>query len=160
MPTYVSRKAIANTLLGWIAPAGGPFFKTGRRTAKPEQAAAPNQPGLFLIKPNERTTGGAEGAPPERALRFVAVIYTDFTGQDAAVPADVIDDLIDYVTLALASNQAGGAGGPLPGRRQTLGNTFGVYDAQIDGEITYFTGDLTGKGQTFIPIKVPLNAYP
>jgi hypothetical protein len=158
-----SRKAIANALLAKLAPTGGPFPVSGRRIVDPENVAQPGAPALFLIKPNEKIAAPGEGQPPERGLRFAAVIYTNVgtstDGGDAAVPADVIDDLVDYVTNALATDAAGN---PLfaSNGRQPLGGSLGVYDCVIDGDVMFFPGDQTGKGQTVVPIKVTLGQYP
>ena len=153
----VSRKAIAAALLARIAPPGGPFAVSGRRLTKPENAASPDKPALFLIKLAERIAAGAEGLPPRRMLRFHAVIYTDVGADANAVPADIIDDLIDFVSVALAS---AASGTPLNGARQTLGGTAGVYDCCIDGTPLIAPGDSQGKGQTLVPITVTLDQYP
>ena len=153
----VSRKAIAAALLTAVAPPGGPFIINGRRLTKPESAASPGKPALFLIKPNERHRKDVAGEPPERVMRFHVLIFTDVGTDATAVPADVIDDLVDFVEVALAPSfqqqvQFGG--------RQTLGLDPAVYDCAIDGEPLFAPGDNQGKGQTLIPIKVTLGQYP
>jgi hypothetical protein len=155
----VSRKAIAAGLLAQIAPTGSPFGdRVGRRIADPENAASPGKPALFLLKVTETIEAGAEGRPPERTLHFTAVIYTDVGTEAAAVPADIIDDLVDYVTVQLAINIATGA--PLFGQKQTLGGAVGVYDCFINGTPQFAPGDKDGKGRTLVPITVTLGQYP
>lgn len=155
----VSRKAIAAALLQLIAQKSGtPFAQAGHRLTKPEQAANPNEPGLFLIKAYEKISNDGEGMPAMRTLYFTAAIFTDVSGQPNVAPADVIDDLLDYVTVQLASNAT--TGNPLNGQRQTLGGALGVYDCVVDGEIRIAAGDLVNKGQTLVPIKVTLGQYP
>jgi hypothetical protein len=152
-----SRKSIAAALLAQLTQ-GGQFIKSGRRDRAPEQAAAPNAPGFYLLKPREtyRYSDDAErGLPPVRELLFFALIYTDVGSNASAVPADVIDDLLDAVDQALAPSPTDQI---TNGGRQTLGGL--VYDCRIDGEVECAPGDLQGKGQTLVPIKVTLNQYP
>lgn len=148
----VSRKAVAAALLATIAPPTSPFGpRVGRRLTKPENVASPDNPALFLIKPREKHTAIGEGLPPMRELRFFAIIFTDVGSDATAVPADIIDDLVDYVTGTLAV--------PM-GQRQTLGIAPAVYDCVIDGEALFAPGDNQGKGETIVPIKLTLGQYP
>jgi hypothetical protein len=152
-----SRKAIAKALLDQLT-AGGAFSNNGRRDRAPEQAASPGKPGIFLLKPREQYRYGSDnelGVPPVRELYFMAVIYTDVGSDATAVPADVIDDLLDAVDLALAPSVLDQLKN---GSRQTLGGV--VYDCRIEGELELAPGDLQGKGQTAVPIRVILNQYP
>ena len=152
-----SRKSIAAALLAQLTQ-GSQFAKSGRRDRAPEQAAAPTAPGLYLLKPRETyrySDGAGRGVPPVRELYFLAVIYTDVGANASAVPADVIDDLLDAMDQALAPSPADQLAN---GARQTLGGL--VYDCRIDGEVECAPGDLQGKGQTVVPIKVVLNQYP
>jgi hypothetical protein len=151
-----TRKAIAAALLAQLT-SGGQFTKKGRRDRAPEQAASPGAPGLYLLKPREEYKYGGDdrGMPPIREMSFLAIVYTDVGADATAVPADVIDDLLDAIDTALAatgvdliSNQG----------RQTLGGT--VYDCRVEGEIEFAPGDSQGKGETAVPIRVILNSYP
>ena len=152
-----SRKAIAAALLTQLT-SGGQFTTYGRRNAAPEQAASPGKPGLFLIKPRESYKYANEeqhGVPPVRDMEFLAAMYTDVGADATAVPADVIDDLLDAIDTALAPPvldqlQNGG--------RQTLGGL--VYDCRIEGDVELAPGDEQGKGQVAIPIRVILGQYP
>lgn len=154
----ISRKSIAAALLTQLM-SGGQFVGNGRRLRAPEQAASPGKPGIYLVKPREhyRYAGGEQerGTPPVREFSFLAVIYTDVGSDETAVPADVIDDLLDAIDAALAPSvmdqlQNGG--------RQTLGGL--VYDCRIEGEPDLAPGDIQGKGESAIPIKVTLKQYP
>ena len=152
------RKAIAAALLTQLT-AGNQFTNIGRRDRAPEQAAEPSQPGLYLLKAREHykyDAGDKErGIPPIRELSFLAVIYTDVGANEQAVPADVIDDLLDVIDQALAP-------GPMDqvtnGARQTLGGL--VYDCRVEGQIELAPGDAQGKGTTIVPITVIINGYP
>lgn len=152
-----SRKAIAAALLKQLT-SGGQFTLSGRRDRAPEQAASPEKPGLFLIKPRESYKYASEeehGVPPVRDLQFLAAVYTDVGADPNAVPADLIDDLLDAIDTALAPPamdqlQNGG--------RQTLGGL--VYDCRIEGDVELAPGDEQGKGQVAIPIRVILGQYP
>jgi hypothetical protein len=151
-----SRKAIAAALLKQLT-GGGQFVQTGRRDRAPEQAASPGKPGLFLVKPHEsyEYDDHDRGVPPRRDLHFLAVIYTDVGTDATAVPADLIDDLLDAVDAALAPSIADQLGN---GTRQTLGGL--VYDCRVDGDLELAPGDSQGKGQSVVPIRVILNSYP
>lgn len=156
-----SRKQIAAALLALLAPAGGPFLTSGRRLTDPENVAGGKFPALFLIKPGERYTydGDGETMPPTRSLDFLAVIYTDYTGGTSAenaafVPADGMDDLLDFIDLALMPLGADA----LNGNRQTLGGL--VYSCIVSGEPKLAPGDSIGKGEMLIPIRVTLYQYP
>lgn len=153
-----TRKAIAAALLAQLT-AGGQFVATGRRLRAPEQGASAGKPGLFLIKPKERYAydGGERerGVPPVRTLQFLAVIYTDVGNDETAMPADVIDDLLDAIDSALAPSLLDQMQN---GARQTLGGL--VYDARAEGDADLAPGDVQGKGTTVVPIKVILVSYP
>lgn len=151
-----SRKQIAAALLAQLN-GGNKFVKTGRRDNAPEQAASPGEPGLFLIKPRESYSYDKDqnGVPPVRELRFLAVVYTDVGTDPNAVPADVIDDLLDAIDAALAPTVVDQINN---GGRQTLGGL--VYDCRIVGEPELAPGDSQGKGQTIVPVHVTLNQYP
>jgi hypothetical protein len=142
-----TRKAVAAALLAQLAPPGSPFTgSVGRRLRDPEGSAQPGQPGLFLIKPHERFDRSKSMLPPKRDLHFLAVIYTDVSNDQTLIPADIIDDLIDYVEGQLAPDTATG--------RQTLAGL--VQSVMIDGDINFAPGDDIGKGETVIPIRVTL----
>jgi hypothetical protein len=148
-----TRKAIAAALLAQLT-AGGAFVNSGRRLRKPEQAAAPGAPALYLIKPKEShlyDSADEQGVPPKRELHFLAVIYTDVGSDETAVPADVIDDLLDAVDAALAPSVAEQLSA---GNRTTLGGL--VYSVRIDGDSDLAPGDIQGKGSTVVPIRVVL----
>lgn len=147
-----SRKAIAAALLAVLAPPGGPFVNSGRRLRKPEQAASPNKPACYLIKPKESykyANDEQQGVPSVRSMDFLAVIYTDVGADENAVPADVIDDILDALDTALAPT---GTDQVRYGGRTTLGGL--VYSVRIEGEPYFAPGDVQGKGSTTVPIKV------
>ncbi len=147
----VARKAIAATLLAQLV-SGGQFTNYGRRLRKPEQASSPGKPGLYLIKPRETYKFDSEdeqGVPAVRSMDFLAVLYTDVGADETAVPADVIDDLIDALDLALKPT-----GADLFHGRQTLGGL--AYSVRIMGDIDFAPGDIQGKGSTTISIRVVL----
>lgn len=146
----VTRKQVAAALLKQMTD-GGPFFKYGRRLVAPEAAASPGKPALFLIKPNEHYEHDGAGTPPTRTLKFFAVIYTDVGDEVNAVPADVIDDLVDWIDGALAPSVVDQLSG---GGRQTLGGL--VHNCRVTGEPDFAPGDVPGKGTTVVPIDVIL----
>lgn len=147
-PTGPTRKAVAAALLTLLTPAGSPFFagNTGRRLRNPENSAQPGQPGVYVIKPHEKFDRSKSLLPAKRDMNFLAVIYTDVGADENAIPADVIDDLVDYVEAQLAPDTITG--------RQTLGGL--VQSVVIDGDANFSPGDETGKGETVIPIRVTL----
>lgn len=150
-----TRKAIAAALLAQLTN-GQSYANTGRRDRAPEQAASPGAPGLILVKPDENYKyDSGYGVPPVRDLHFFAVIYTDVGNVQNAVPADVIDDLMDAVDAALAPtilDQMNNNG------RQSLGGL--VDDCRVDGKVEFAPGDVQGKGTTIVPITVVLKSYP
>ena len=164
----VSRKAIAWSLINLLNGQGpvpnsigspvNPIFPTaGRRLPDPNALSGGQFPGLFVIKPSEHWTYDGEGetVPPTQVIDFLAVIYTDYSQQVNAVPADGIDDLFDGIVTALAPGVLDQWGN---GGRQTLGGI--VQNCIITGEPKFAPGDAEGKGETIIPISVTLNQYP
>ena len=153
----VTRKAIAAALLQLLAPPNGPFPTSGRKVPDPETLSGGDFPALFLIKGSETYTYDGEGdtVPPTRVIDFSAVIYTDFSDDPRAVPADAIDDLLDQVDGLIAAQPTDQIKN---GGRQTLGDL--VYNTVISGELHLAPGDAQGKGMTLIPIRVTLNQYP
>lgn len=149
-----TRKAIAAALLAQLTT-GGAFTSTGRRLRDPENAAAPNAPALFLVKDRESYQAEDGSVPPVRTLNFLAVIYTDVGSDETAVPADVIDDLLDVIDANLKPSVADALDN---GGFCSLGGI--VYSAYVSGEPEIAPGDKAGKGVTAVPIKVVLKAYP
>jgi hypothetical protein len=156
--------AIINQLNGQgpqIAPIQTPvnptFPTVGRKLPDPNNLSGGEFPGLFVIKPDEEYSYDGEGStvPPTRVLKFLAVIYTDFSDDPPAVPADALDDLMDGIDGALAAQPPDILGN---GGRQTLGGL--VYNCVIAGEPKFFPGDEEGKGGALVPISVTLNQYP
>lgn len=141
-----TRKAIAAALLTQLTPPGNPFAQSGRRLRDPEGSAAAGKPAIYVIKAHEKFDRSKQLLPPKRDLHFLAVIYTDVGEDETAIPADVIDDLVDYVEGQLAPDTVTG--------RQTLGGL--VQSVLIDGDINFAPGDSTGKGETVIPIRVTI----
>lgn len=144
-----TRKSVAQALLDQLAPPGSPFAPefTGRRLRNPENSAAPGKPGLFVIKPSEKFNPSQQIELANRNFNFFAVIYTDVGADETAVPADIIDDLVDYVQAQLTP-----AGRDALLQSVTLGGL--VQSVVIDGEAIFRPGDTTGKGETVIPIRV------
>lgn len=146
-----SRKSIMAALLAKLAPPGGAFPTSGRRLPDPEGVRGGPYPALYLIKPNERYDRSASNTlPPKRLMETYAVIYTDVSGNSDAVPADVVDDLLDIVDTALAPSPAD----QLRGGGQTLGGL--VVNCVIDGSLDIAPGDIQGKGTVVIPINITL----
>jgi hypothetical protein len=146
-----SRKSIMSALLAKLAPPGGAFPTSGRRLRDPEHVADLVKPALFLIKPNERYDRSSSNTlPPKRIMETYAVIYTDIGNDGDAVPADVIDDLLDIVDAALAPAPAD----QMRGGGQTLGGL--VVNVVIDGSLDIAPGDVQGKGTVVIPINITL----
>lgn len=163
----VSRKFIAWAIINLLNGQGPqpssittpvrPIFPTvGRKLPDPNTLSGGQFPGLFVIKPDEQYAYDGEGnsVPPTRSLNFLAVVYTDYTDDPAAVPADVLDDLMDGIDAALAPPVAN----VLQGGRQTLGGL--VENCVIVGEPKFFPGDEEGKGGFHVPLRVTLNQYP
>ena len=152
----VTRKAIAAALLKQLN-VGDQFAATGRRDNKPEQAASPERPGIFLLKPREVYSYGADqhGVPPVREFHYQALMYTDIGSDQTAVPADLVDDLLDVIDAALAPGFVDQVNN---GGRQTLGGL--VYDCRVEGDVELAPGDVQGKGMVLIPIHVIVNQYP
>lgn len=140
-----TRKAIAAALLAQAAQQlGTPFVKTGRRINNPEGAASPNNPGFFLVKPHEKFDPSKQQIPNKREFFFIGAIYLDVGEDETAIPADVADDLVDYVEAQLMP----ALGSP----RQTLGGL--VQAVLIEEDLTYHIDDKTGKGEVLVPIRV------
>lgn len=145
------RSQVAAALLALLAQQpGSPFAQgnVGRRLRNPEGSATPGNPGLFLIKPHEKFDRSKSLDPPKRDMLFLAVIYTDVGEDETAIPADVIDNLIDYVEGQIETF----TGADAMYGRQTLGGL--VQSVLIDGELVFSPGDENGKGETIVPIRV------
>ena len=140
-----------------ISVPSNPVYPTvGRKLPDPNDLSGGEFPGLFVIKPDEEYTYDGEGdtMPPTRQLNFLIVVYTDFTNQSNAVPADAIDDLMDGIDAAIAPTGAD----MMNGNRQTLGGL--VYSCVVTGEPKFYPGDGEGKGGFHVPVRVTLASYP
>lgn len=146
---FTTRKAVAAALLAQLN-ASSAFPTVGRRLTDPTTIGDGNYPGLFLIKPTERTERASGSLPSKRIMEFYACVYTNVGDDQNAIPADAIDDLLDVIDIALAPGPAD----QLRGGRQTLGGL--VENCIVDGNIDIGPNDVLAKGQAVVPITVTL----
>lgn len=85
--------------------------------------------------------------PPKRVFNVKAAVYNDVGNDENAIPASVINPLLDGLDAALMPDD------PI-GNRCTLGGV--VYSALIEGEIKKAPGDITGKGLAVVPIELTM----
>lgn len=101
------------------------------------------RPALFVLERNEDSEMGARATVAGVVTYNVDVfIYTN--AQDAAVPASIMNPLLDALDAALAP--------PYPGAKQTLGGK--VYHVWNEGPVLKDNGDLDGQGLAVVPCKI------
>jgi len=137
-----TREAIMEALLKQLA-ASGEFATVGRRNPGVETIPADNTPALLLLEAKETFDRPSPMLPPKRTLHALAAIYYDVGNSQTAIPASIINGLLDGFETALAPDASG---------RCTLGDL--VFSAMIDGEIEKAPGDRTGKGLAIVPIAI------
>lgn len=139
-----TRSQIMTALLNLLA-GSGEFKLVGLRNRDPESIPTEQTPALFLFKHKEEIVRQSPSQPPKRILDFFAVLYSDVGQDENAIPALIIDDLLDGIDAVMRPDS------PTLGRN-TLGGL--VFSAMIDGETTLFAGDVTGRGGALVPIRV------
>jgi hypothetical protein len=140
-----SRNDVAAALLAKLAGAYA-FTSTSRRNRDPQRIGPSQAPCLFLLDHEESYTRPSPDVPPVREIAFVALVYVDVGNNENAIPAAVMNDILDALDVALA-------GDPCTGR-ETLGGL--VFSCTIDGTIERSSGDMTGKAAAAVPISVVL----
>lgn len=139
-----TREDIMTALLARLAGAW-PFAMTGRRNRSPETFTAANSPALILVEHMERYEVESPSLPPKRALDVLALVYCDIGQDENAIPATVLNNILDGFDAALAPDSHGHG-------RCTLGGR--VHSCRIDGEIERSSGDMTGKAMAVVPIRI------
>lgn len=141
-----AREQAINALLAKLA-ATAEFATVGRRNRSPETIASVSTPALMLVEASEEYKRPSPSVPPIRTLRVSAIIYYDVGDNENAIPASVINPLLDGFDAALVPDD------PISGRC-TLGGL--VYSVLIEGEMLKAPGDVTGKGLAVVPIAIVL----
>jgi hypothetical protein len=140
----VSRETIITALFEKLA-ASGEFVTTGRRNRDPESIPTNQTPALLLVEHSEKYDVQSRNLPAKRIINLRAIIYTDVGDDDNAIPATIINNMLDGVDAALA-----------PDSPQTGFCTLGglAYSVKIDGDVIKAPGDVTGKGLAIVPIQI------
>lgn len=122
------------------------FQTTGRRLR--DTAAEQDMPALYLVELNELHAYRGAAAPLLVELNAEAWIYTSVGADENAIPAAMLNTLIDGIERALypAKDHPGG-------RRQNLG-LAGVQYCRIEGEVQKDPGHSAAIAMAVIPIKI------
>jgi hypothetical protein len=126
------------------APLVQGFLTTARRMADPN--VEQDMPSLYLVEGNEVHAPRPDGAAALVELNCEAWIYTRVGAAQNAVPAAMLNVLIDGIERAIYSN--------LPRSfRQNLG-VHGVLYCRIEGEVQKDPGHSAQMALAVIPIKI------
>jgi hypothetical protein len=139
-----SRETIINALFTKLVTSGQ-FNTTGRRNRDPESIAPEQTPALLLVEHTEKYAIPSPSLPAKRMINLRAILYTDVGDDDNAIPATVINNLLDGVDAALVPDDP-------TSQRCTLGGL--VYSVKIDGDVIKAPGDVTGKGLAIVPLQI------
>lgn len=139
-----SRETIINALFELLA-SSGEFKMTGRRNRDPESIPTEQTPALLLVEHSERYEIQSRNLPAKRFINLRAIIYTDVGDNDSAIPATIVNNMLDGVDAAL-----------IPDNPQSGFCTLGglAYSVKIDGEVIKAPGDVTGKSLAIVPIQI------
>lgn len=122
-------------------------FQTASRRLS-DAAAEQDMPALYLVELNELHPFRGSAAPVLVELNAEAWIYTKIGAEENAIPAAMLNTLIDGIERALY---------PPPdhpgGRRQNLG-LHGVQYCRIEGEVQKDPGHNAQLAMAVIPIKI------
>ncbi len=137
-----SRESIYSALFTLVSSAAG--FKTIGRRYRPWSELSPEQqPAIFQVQRKETPTQ-LTGMPAAWKLEVDLVVYVNTTGNVDAVPATIMNPILDAVTsLFDASTPLG---------KQTLGGL--VHIAKIAGTIETDEGVLGDQAFALIPIEI------
>ena len=141
-----TREQVMEALLARLAKAG-PFKTVGRRNRNPETIPARDTPALILVEHSEGYRNVSTQQPSVRKLMVRAIVYSDIGADENAIPAAVVNPILDAIDAALAP--ATPSSGPC-----TLGGL--VQSVVIDGTIVKAPGDITGKSLAMVPLVVLL----
>jgi hypothetical protein len=139
-----SRETIITALFTKLA-ASGDFVTTGRRNRDPESIPSNQTPALMLVEHSEKYAVPSPSLPVKRTINLRAILYTDVGDDDNAIPAMVVNNLLDGVDAALVPDDP-------TSQRCTLGGL--AYSVKIDGDVIKAPGDVTGKGLAIVPLQI------
>ena len=142
--TVATREQIINALLVRLS-ASGQFKTIGRRNRNTESIPPHETPALLLVQHSEKYARPAINLPPKRTISLRAIVYSDVGGNENAIPASVINNLVDAIDTAMIPDDPAS-------QRCTLGGL--VYSALIEGDVIEAPGDVTGKGLAIVPIQI------
>jgi hypothetical protein len=123
----------------------GAYAEATRRNRAPESVKADHSPMLALLERQEFFERPSPSLPPKRIMILHAMISVDVGDDVNAVPAAIVNDLLDALEAALAPDD------PITGKC-TLGRL--AESVMIDGEIVKAPLDAEGKTQALVPIRV------
>ncbi len=139
-----TRNEIITALVAKLT-AAWPFVVVTRRNRDPKQLSVADTPAMIVVELPEDISRPSPDAQPKITLNVAALIYVDVGPDENAIPAAVLDDILDAVFVALAPDSPAFS-------RQTLGGL--VQWCMISGQIDRSSGDLTGKAAAAIPIEI------
>lgn len=139
----MNRESIITALFNLVSNAAA-FNTASRRLQLWSSVASTDKPALFMCERGETYTRAGEAVPESVTLNVDLYIYTDAGKEQSAVPATVLNNLIDAIDAALAPNYLTGL--------QTLGGL--VSHCWIEGKLMKDAGDLDGDGVAVIPVRI------
>ena len=135
-----TREAVYSALYAKVSSAAG-FVTKSRRAEHWEDVPQGMQPALFMLQRSE-TPALVAGLNPVWTFTVEFYIYAHTQGDQAIVPASIINPLVDAVSNALAPDAVS--------NKQTLGGL--VQHAWIDGSIEVYEGILGDQAVAVIPV--------
>lgn len=144
--TTATREQVVTALFNLLS-GSSTFVTASRRFQLWNQVPDSQKPALFIREPSEQHAKNRNATPAVRTLDIEVYLYTAVGKDPNAVPASMLNKLIDAIDPT-----SGGVLAPDSHGRQTLGGL--VADCFIDGEVLKEPGDLTGQGAAMIPLKI------
>lgn len=140
----VAREVVSNALFALIV--GKVSFKSqSRRLRAPESIDPAHQPAFFLVEHLESFDRKSPALPAKRIWYYYAIVNFDAGDDENAVPVTPVNNILDQIEAALA-----------PDDRSTNCCRLGglVESVVIEGDVIKASGDVTGKAEAMVPIKV------
>ena len=141
-----TREQVMRALFELLSRAG-PFKSAGRRNRKPETIPAHDTPALMLVEHSDHYANASTSQPSVRRMMVRAIVYSDVGTNENAIPAAIVNPILDAIDAALRP-AVPGAGAC------TLGGL--VASVVIDGTIIKAPGDVTGKSVAIVPLNILL----
>ncbi len=140
----ITREQVSQALFSLITSKIN-FSSQSRRLRAPEAIDPEQQPAFFLVEHLENFERRSPALPAKRIWYYYAIVSMDAGADENVVPVSTVNNLLDQIEAALAPDD----------RSTNCCRLSGLVESVIiEGDVIKASGDVTGKAEAMVPIRV------